>query len=53
MNYEIPKTARVAVLVAPKKIEIKESIRDFGEFEVTVRVYPEITAKLRLTVVRA
>ena len=45
--------AEEGVTVDKKKIEIKESIRDFGEFEVTVRVYPEITAKLRLTVVRA
>lgn len=35
------------------KIEIKESIRDFGEFEVLVRVYPEISAHLKINVVRA
>ena len=45
--------AEEGVTVDKKKIEIKESIREFGEVEVTVRVYPEITAKLRLTVVRA
>ena len=39
--------------VDKKKIELKENIRDFGEFEVTVRVYPEITATLKFTVVRA
>ena len=36
-----------------KKIEIKESIRDFGDFEVTVRVYPEISTRLKVKVVRA
>lgn len=36
-----------------KKIEIKESIRDFGDFEVLVRVYPEISARLKITVERA
>lgn len=36
-----------------KKIEIKESIRDFGDFEVTVRVYAGVAAKLRIHVVRA
>ena len=36
-----------------KKIEIKEAIRDFGDFEVTVRVYPEISAKVKIRVERA
>ncbi len=36
-----------------KKIELKENIRDFGNFEVIVRVYPEITATLKIEVVRA
>lgn len=36
-----------------KKIELKESIRDFGRFEALVRVYPEISAPLKLDVVRA
>lgn len=39
--------------VDKKKIELKENIRDFGNFEVTVRVYPEITATLKFSVVRA
>ena len=39
--------------VDKKKIELKENIRDFGDFEVTVRVYPEITATLKFKVVRA
>lgn len=39
MNYEIPKTARVAVLVAPKKIEIKElPVPEIGDDEVLVKV---------------
>lgn len=39
MNYEIPKTARVAVLVAPKKIEIKElPVPQIGDDEVLVKV---------------
>ena len=39
--------------VDKKKIELKDNIRDFGDFEVTVRVYPEITATLKFKVVRA
>ena len=39
--------------VDKKKLELKENIRDFGDFEVTVRVYPEITATLKFKVVRA
>ncbi len=34
-----------------KKIEIKEPIKTLGNFEILVRVYPEITAKLNLNVV--
>lgn len=36
-----------------KKIEIKDSIRDFGEFEVVLRLYPEVTQTLKIQVVRA
>jgi len=36
-----------------KKIEIKESIRDFGNAEVVLRLYPEITQTLKINVVRA
>lgn len=36
-----------------KKIEIKESIRDFGTFEVLLRLYPEVTQTLKIDVVRA
>lgn len=36
-----------------KKIEIKESIRDFGSFEVLLRLYSEVTQTLKLEVVRA
>ncbi len=43
MGYDIDK----------KKIEIKDSIRDFGDFEVTVRVYPEISARVKIRVERA
>lgn len=38
--------------VDKKKIEIKEAIRDFGSFEVLVRLYPEITQTLKINVVR-
>lgn len=39
MNYEIPKTARVAVLTAPKKIEIKAlPVPEIGDDEVLVKV---------------
>ena len=36
-----------------KKIEIKDSIRDFGDFEVTLRLYSEVTQTLKIEVVRA
>lgn len=36
-----------------KKIEIKESIRDFGVFEVLLRLYPEVSQTLKIEVVRA
>ncbi len=36
-----------------KKIEIKESIRDFGAFEVLLRLYPEVSQTLKIEVVRA
>ena len=35
-----------------KKIEIKESIRDFGKTEVLLRLYPEVTQILKIEVVR-
>ncbi|HBP51898.1 MAG TPA: 50S ribosomal protein L9 [Clostridiales bacterium] len=39
--------------VDKKKIEIKDSIRDFGEFEVVLRLYSEVTQTLKIQVVRA
>lgn len=39
--------------VDKKKIEIKDSIRDFGEFEVVLRLYSEVTQNLKIQVVRA
>lgn len=36
-----------------KKIEIKESIRDFGVFEVLLRLYPEVSQTVKIEVVRA
>lgn len=39
--------------VDKKKIEIKESIRDFGIFEVTLRLYSEVSQTLKINVVRA
>lgn len=39
--------------VDKKKIETKESIRDFGTFEVTLRLYPEVTQVVKIEVVRA
>lgn len=39
--------------VDKKKIEIKGSIRDFGMFEVTLRLYSEVTQTLKIEVVRA
>ena len=38
--------------VDKKKIEIKESIRDFGKTEVLLRLYPEVTQILKIEVVR-
>jgi len=39
--------------VDKKKIEIKESIRDFGKTEVLLRLYPEVSQILKIEVVRA
>ena len=39
--------------VDKKKIEIKESIREFGKTEVLLRLYPEVTQVLKIEVVRA
>ena len=36
-----------------KKIEIKDSIREFGKTEVLLRLYPEVTQVLKIEVVRA
>lgn len=36
-----------------KKIEIKDSIRDFGEFEVVLKLYSEVSQTLKIEVVRA
>jgi large subunit ribosomal protein L9 len=44
--------AEKGIAVDKKKIEIKDTIRDFGSFEVLVRLYPEITQTLKLNVVR-
>lgn len=45
--------AQEGYAVDKKKIEIKESIRDFGTFEVTLRLYSEVTQTLKINVVRA
>ena len=45
--------AEQGIAVDKKKIEIKESIRDFGDFEVLLRLYPEVSAQLKIHVVRA
>lgn len=34
-----------------KKIEIKEPIKTIGSYQVTIRVYPEITAKINVNIV--
>ena len=39
--------------VDKKKIETKESIRDFGRFEVVLRLYPEVTQVITIEVVRS
>ncbi len=36
-----------------RKIDIKESIRDFGKFEVTLRLYAEVNQPIDIEVVRA
>ena len=36
-----------------KKIETKETMKEFKKYEVTVRVYPEVTADIIVDVVRA
>lgn len=45
--------SQLGFAIDKKKIEIKESIRDFGEFEVLLRLYPEVTKKIKINVVRA
>ncbi len=39
--------------VDKKKIDIKENIRDFGKFEVTLRLYAEVSQVVTIEVVRA
>lgn len=39
--------------VDKKKIDIKESIREFGKTEVLLRLYPEVSQVLKIEVVRA
>lgn len=36
-----------------KKIEVKEPIKSIGQYQITIRIYPEITAKINLNVVQA
>lgn len=42
--------ARQGVKVDRRKIHLDEPIRQLGEFELEIRLHPEVTAKLRLTV---
>ncbi|MBD5092406.1 MAG: 50S ribosomal protein L9 [Clostridiales bacterium] len=39
--------------VDKKKIDTKESIREFGTFEIVLRLYPEVTQTIKIEVVRA
>ncbi|MDE6060401.1 MAG: 50S ribosomal protein L9 [Clostridia bacterium] len=39
--------------VDKKKIDTKESIREFGVFEIVLRLYPEVTQTIKIEVVRA
>ena len=36
-----------------KKVEVKETIKEFKKFPVTIRLYPEVTAEITIDVVRA
>ena len=36
-----------------KKVEVKETIKEFKQFPVTIRLYPEVTAEITIDVVRA
>lgn len=36
-----------------KKIEIKGTIKEFGKFEATLRLYPEVTQVISINVIRA
>ena len=36
-----------------KKVEVKETIKEFKQFPVTIRLYPEVTAEITINVVRA
>ena len=45
--------AELGYAVDKKKVDIKESIRDFGVFEVTLRLYAEVSQVIKINVVRA
>lgn len=45
--------AKLGFDINKKKIDIKESIRDFGECEVLLRLYPEVSKSIKINVVRA
>lgn len=41
------------LLIDKKKVELKESIRETGDFTVSIRVYPEVLASVKVQVVEA
>lgn len=44
--------AAMGIPMDKRKIDLKEHIRDFGAFEVNVKLYPEVSQTVRINVVR-
>lgn len=41
------------ITVDKKKIELKDAVKAFGSYEATVKLYTDITAKLKITVINS
>ena len=44
---------KLGVDVDKKKIVLKDNIRDFGEYSIQLKLYPEVSAQLKVIVVKA
>ena len=50
LNLFFKQKAAYEIEFDKRKVEIKEPVRQLGDYEVTVRVYPNINAKMILRV---